>query len=111
VPRLIEVDPGRHDLSAGLAAAPGDVLSFRATGGRVRSGQAVEYVGAYTRGVVGPAGEVLSPAGPPGTALFRVVGPGTAELEVLTGDPWGAPVVHAVTVRAAPAGGPGQRPG
>jgi hypothetical protein len=32
--------------------------------------------------------------------LFRVVGPGRATLEVMTGDPWRSPVVHAVRIRA-----------
>ena len=88
MPRLIEVEPARQDLSSGLAVGPGDLLSFRATGGRVVTGDAVEHVGAFTRGVVGPGGEVISPPGPPATVLFRVVHSGAADLEVMTGDPW-----------------------
>ncbi len=104
MPRLIEVQPTRQDLSAGLTVGPGDVLSFQATGGRVLTGDAVEHVGAFTRGVVGPGGEIVSPLGPPVTVLFRVVGPGRASLEVMTGDPWRSPVVHAVPVRVLPPG-------
>ncbi len=100
MPRLIEVQPTRQDLSAGLTVGPGDVLSFQATGGRVLTGDAVEHVGAFTRGVVEPGGEIVTPLGPPVTVLFRVVGPGRATLEVMTGDPWRSPVVHAVRIRA-----------
>lgn len=88
MPLLIRVEPTAQDLPRRLAVGVGDVLSFAATGGRVRDGPAVELLGLYVAGVVVPDGRVLSPAGPPGTVLFRAVRPGLAVLEVTTGDPW-----------------------
>jgi hypothetical protein len=87
VPRLIEIRPG-PDAPQHLTVGPGDVMSFRATGGRVREGTAVELIGIYVSAVVSPEGHLLSPAGPPTTVLVQARRPGTSTVEVVTGDPW-----------------------
>ncbi len=97
--RLIQVPADRGPgPDPELAVGVGDLLSFSATGGRVRDGTAVELLGAHTAGVVGTDGRVLTPQGPPSTVLFRAREPGRAELEVVTG-PWGAQTTRSVQVR------------
>ncbi|MBO4222634.1 hypothetical protein [Bradyrhizobium neotropicale] len=70
----------------------GDLLLFAATGGRVlEGGTTVELVGVFSSGVISDDGRVLSPAGPPASALFRALQSGQARIEVIRGDPWQAP--------------------
>jgi hypothetical protein len=88
--RLIEVHDARVCPSP-LAVRTGDVLLFRAAGGRVRSGAAVEALGPFVPGEIGDHGEVLTPMGPPNAILFRARRPGRAAIEVVTGDPFHAP--------------------
>lgn len=69
----------------------GDLLLFGATGGRVlEGGTTVELVGVFSPGVVSDDGRLLSPAGPPTSALFRALQSGQARIEVIRGDPWQA---------------------
>lgn len=91
--RLIEVqDVG--GLPAELTLRVGGALWFAATGGRVHSGDgatstdAIERLGPFLQGVMGPAGQVLSPAGPPNAVLFLARRPGRARIGIMTGDPW-----------------------
>ncbi|HML13338.1 MAG TPA: hypothetical protein VK456_08540 [Xanthobacteraceae bacterium] len=86
--RLIEVqDP--TSVQEGLTIEVGDVLLFRATGGRIRSGaDAVELLGPFVESVVGTNGQIFSPTAPPNTLLLRASHPGQADVEVVTGDPW-----------------------
>ncbi len=69
----------------------GDLLMFGASGGRVmEGGMAVELLGAFSTSVLSDDGRVLSPVGPPTTALFRALQSGQARIEVIRGDPWQA---------------------
>jgi hypothetical protein len=87
--RLIEID----DIGGcppSLTLAPGDLLRFAATGGRMRSGAGVvEMLGPFVPGMLTDAdGEILSPEGPPGTVMFLARRPGRARVEVISGDPF-----------------------
>jgi hypothetical protein len=89
--RLIEVQDARVCPSP-LTIALGDVLLFRATGGRVRSGgDVVELLGPFLPAVLGDDGTVVTPLGPPNTVLCRARRPGRAQLDVVTGDPFHRP--------------------
>ena len=69
----------------------GDLLMFGATGGRLlEGGTTVELLGVFSTGVLSDDGGVLSPVGPPTSALFRALQSGQARIEVITGDPWQA---------------------
>jgi hypothetical protein len=75
-----------------LAVRVGDVLLIHATGGRARTGEpSVELWGPYLSAVVADTGSVLAPMGPPNVVLVRARKPGSATLDVFTGDPWHAP--------------------
>lgn len=102
VTRFIDVRPDEEDLPSELVLAAGDVVRVSATGGRVSSGTAVELLGTLSESVVGTDGSVLTPLGAPGTVLFRAVAPGRAEVELMTGDPFGPAgtrATHRVLVR------------
>jgi hypothetical protein len=89
--RLIEVQQVEEG-SSPLAIRVGDVLLIRATGARVRGGgRSVELWGPFLSAVVGETGAVLAPIGPPNAVLVRAREPGSASLDVFTGDPWHAP--------------------
>ena len=89
--RLIEVDDPLKCPSR-LAVHTGDMLLFRAAGGRVRSGQGiVEMLGPFLQAILVEGGEVLTPQGPPNTVLFRACRPGHAVVDVITGDPFYQP--------------------
>ncbi|MEJ3749548.1 hypothetical protein WEI85_40600 [Actinomycetes bacterium KLBMP 9797] len=100
--RLIDIQPATRELPAELTVAVGDVLRISASGGHVTAGTAVRIVGIFIPAVVGIDGQVLSPAGSPNTVLFQAIAPGQAQIDVLTGDPWRAPVKHRTTVVVAP---------
>jgi hypothetical protein len=86
--RLIEIDKPQ-ELPARILIDVGDVLLFKASGGRVRSGAtAVETLGPFIPGLLGNRGEILSPMGAPNTILFVARHPGHATIDVITGDPW-----------------------
>ena len=91
MPRLIEI----QDLDAlppRLTVGAGDVLWFVASGGHVREGdEIVQMLGPFLPGFPGPAGEIVSPAGPPSAVFFLVRAPGNAVIDVVTGDPWRNP--------------------
>ena|ERR1043165_6546394 len=98
MPRLIEVQdvaaPAPH-----LTAQTGDVLLFRAAGARLLSGSGVlEPLGPFVTAVLAGTGEVLTPEGPPNTVLVRANGPGRAQLEVISGDPFHNPQTVTWTV-------------
>jgi len=105
--RLIEV--GRVvDLPAELVVQVGDLLLFRATGGRVQSGAGVINLGSFVAGTLTSDGQVLSAAGAPDATLFHASAPGRGLIELFTGDPWYEPrrTTVAVEVRAAALGVP-----
>ena len=88
--RLIEVR-SEESVPPSLKLKVGDLLSFAATGGHVRSGaDVVEILGPFTSGVIVDASEILSPAGGPGVVMFLARHTGQAQIEVVTGDPWHA---------------------
>jgi len=81
----------------------GDVLMFGATGGRLlQGGTTVELLGVFSTSVLSDDGRVLSPVGPPTTALFRALQSGQARIEVVRGDPWqGTPQRQQVAIVVA----------
>lgn len=86
--RLIEVQDARTCPSP-LTVYLGDMLLFRATGGRVRSGDdVVELLGPFLSAVLGDDGTILTPIGPPNMVLFRARRPGRARIDAVTGDPF-----------------------
>jgi hypothetical protein len=86
--RLIEVQDARVCLSP-LTVHLGDMVLFRAAGGRVRSGEAVvELLGPFLTAVVGDDGNIVTPMGPPNTVLFRSRQIGRARIDVVMGDPF-----------------------
>jgi hypothetical protein len=88
--RLVEIQVSQ-DLPPVLHVQVGDLLMFGASGGRVlEGGSAVELLGIFLTGVLSDDGRVLSPVGPPTSALFRTLQPGKARIEVVRGDPWQA---------------------
>ena len=100
--RLIEVQDPRLCPSP-LTVRSGDVLLVRAAGSRVvAGGTAVELLGTFVQSVVADNGEVMTPAGPPNAVLFCARRPGSARLDVVTGDPFHAPVTTALDVTVGP---------
>ena len=89
--RLIDIQPDQQDLPAELVVEVGDVLRFAATGGHVRTGTGIKLVGILSHGVLGTNGRVLSPMGAPGIVLFIAKAPGSAVIDIVTGDPWTSP--------------------
>ena len=88
--RLIEVEDAPACPSP-LTVRAGDVILFRAGGGRVRSGgDVIELSGAFLTAVVGTDGAIVTPAGPPDTVLFRAQRSGRAAIDVITGHPFHA---------------------
>jgi hypothetical protein len=68
----------------------GDLLIFGATGGHIRSGaDIVQFLGPFLPSTIQKDGKVISPMGTPNTVMFLARGPGTATIDVVTGDPWG----------------------
>jgi hypothetical protein len=100
--RLIEV---RHvvDLPAELVVQVGDLLLFRATGGRVQSGVGVTNLGSFMAGTLTSEGLVISAAGSPDATLFHASEPGRALIDLFTGDPWHEPRRTTVAVEVQPA--------
>ena len=97
--RLIDIQPDRQDLPAELVVEVGDVLRFAATGGRIRTGAAIELIGILNDCVLGTNGQVLRPIGAPGTVLFRANEQGRTVLEIVTGDPWQSSSTLTLNVR------------
>jgi hypothetical protein len=96
--RLIEVQDARATPSP-LTVHRGDVILFRAAGGKVRSGgDVVELLGHFLSAITGDDGHVLTPMGPPNAVLFRARQPGDALIDVMTGDPFNAPQTTALTI-------------
>jgi hypothetical protein len=88
---LIEVEPADGG-PATLVVRAGDVLLIRASGCHVRDGESVvEVWGPLVGAVVGRTGEVMTPAGPPNAVLVHARQPGTATLDLFTGDLWHGP--------------------
>ena len=88
MPRLIEVQQDQLD-SAVQDMKVGDVLLFRASGGRVRAGEeVVELLGVFMTAVIGTSGEILEPLGPPNAVLFRALNSGEAKISITAGDPF-----------------------
>ena len=100
--RLIEV---RRvvDLPAELVVQVGDLLLFRATGGRVQSGAGVTHLGSFVAGALTGDGEVVSAMGAPDATLFHALEPGRALIDLFTGDPWRDPRRTTVVVDVQPA--------
>jgi hypothetical protein len=88
--RLIEIDPSQ-ELPSGLTLSVGDLVRLWATGCRVDAGaDVVEVLGPFVTSVLGNDESVLSPAGAPNVLMLLARNAGRAELDVVTGDPWGA---------------------
>jgi hypothetical protein len=88
--QLVEIQ-ACQDLPPVLHVRVGDLLMFGATGGRLlEGGTTVELLGVFSTSVLSDDGRVLSPVGPPTTALFRALQSGQAHIEVIRGDPWQA---------------------
>jgi hypothetical protein len=88
MPRLIEI-PRAEDCPSPLEVPAGDVLLFRASGGRVLDGgPCVELWGPFFPAIVAETGAVVAPMGSPDAVLVRAEAPGSATLEIFTGDPW-----------------------
>jgi hypothetical protein len=100
--RLVEVR-GVVDLPAELVVQVGDLLLFRATGGRIQSGTGVTNLGSFVAGTLSSDGQVLSAVGAPDATLFHALEPGRVLIELFTGDPWHEPrrTTLAVEVQAA----------
>ena len=81
----------------------GDVLMFGATGGHLlEGGTTIELLGIFSTSVLSDDGRVLSPLGPPTTALFRALQSGRAGIAMLAGDPWrGSPRRQLVAIVVA----------
>lgn len=91
MPRLIEIQDA--EALPALTVNVGDVLWFTASGGRVHQDAVavLQVLGPFQQGLVGPAGAIVSPAGPPTAIFFLARSPGRAAIEVITGDPWHGP--------------------
>ena len=89
--RLIEIQ-AEQSLPPTLAVRVGDLLMIEASGGHVRSGvEAVELLGIFLRSVMGDNQQVLSPMGVPNAVMFIARRPGSAKIDIVTGDPWHDP--------------------
>jgi len=100
--RLIEVQ-AVQDLPPGLTVRVGDLLLFRATGGRLRSGGAVlEALGAFMAATPVADGSILSAMGSPDAVLFLAREPGQARIEVMTGDPFHGPGATRLEITVEP---------
>lgn len=89
--RLIEIQ-AEQILPSTLAIRAGDLLVFEASGGHVLSGEgAVELLGTFLRSVMGDNQQILSPMGAPNALVFLARSPGSAKIDVVTGDPWHDP--------------------
>jgi hypothetical protein len=100
--RFIDIRPDDEGLPSGLVITVGDVVRFTATGGRIRSGTGVELLGILSDSVVGTGGVVLTPLGPPTAVLFLARSPGSAVVDVVTGDPFRSPATRSVVIRVEP---------
>jgi hypothetical protein len=102
--RLIEV-PRVVDLPPELIVEVGDLLLFRATGGRVQTGAGVTNLGSFVIGSLTEDGKVISAVGAPDATLFQASAPGRALIDLFTGDPWHEPrrTTVAIEVTAASA--------
>jgi len=69
-----------------LTVSVGDVLRFTGCGALVREGTSIETAGILCEAILAANGEVLAPQGSPNVILIRACAPGTASLEILTGD-------------------------
>jgi hypothetical protein len=85
--RLIEMQHVQNCL-APLAIRVGDLLLIQASGGRIQSGSSVELWGPYLPAVAAATGEIVTAMGSPNAILVRAREPGSAVMEVFTGDPW-----------------------
>ena len=100
--RFIDIRPDEEGLPSELVIMVGDVVRFTATGGRIRSGTGVELLGILSDSVVGTSGAVLTPLGPPTSVLFLARSPGSAVVDVVSGDPFGATATSSIIVRVEP---------
>jgi hypothetical protein len=100
--RFIDIRPDEEGLPPELVITVGDVVRFTATGGRIRSGTGVELLGILSDSVVGTGGAVLTPLGPPAAVLFLARSPGSAVVDVVSGDPFGSPATRSLIIRVEP---------
>lgn len=100
--RLIEIQAVAGCPSP-LVARSGDVLLFRATGGRLESGgNTVEMLGAFVPAVIGDDGSILQPMGLPDTVLVLARRPGRARIAVILGDLSQPPQAVRVSIHVEP---------
>jgi len=89
--RLIQLQ-AEQGLPETLTICVGDLLVFEASGGHVRSGaEVVELLGNFMKSVMADNQQVLSPMGAPNALVFFARCPGSAKIDVVTGDPWHNP--------------------
>jgi hypothetical protein len=92
--RLIEAQDVRS-LPVPLVLDVGDVLRCHAFGGRIVSASSsgatnpVRLLGPFVEAVVGIAGQLVSPYGPPNSLLIAAQAPGQTSVSLNVGDPWG----------------------
>jgi|SRR6476646_5906937 hypothetical protein len=103
--RLVEVRDV-VDLPPKLVVQVGDLLLFRATGGRVQSGTGLTNLGSFLAGTLSPDGQVLSAMGAPDATLFHASEPGRVVIELFTGDPWHEPRRTTLAVEVQPEASP-----
>jgi hypothetical protein len=90
--RLIEIQDAL-ECPASLTVTAGDLLQFSATGGHIESGAGiVEMLGPLVSAVLANNGEPIAPMGAPNVVFFLARCPGRAVIDVVTGDPWQAPL-------------------
>jgi len=88
--RLIDITDARS-FATPLVVRVGDLLLFRAFGGQVIVGKAVELIGPFVTADVGGDGAIYTPQGPPNVVLFSARRTGSATVAVVTGDPFHSP--------------------
>lgn len=100
--RLIEVQQVQS-APANLTIRVGDVLTFGATGGHVRSGgDVIEILGPFLPATLADNGQIVSPMGTPSVLWFLARRPGRATVDVVTGDPWQAPQTTPLDITVEP---------
>lgn len=82
-----------------IAVAPGDLLLFYATGAVIRAGhEYVRVLGPFVPGTVLASGEIIAPAGAPGSLAILAERRGRADVSLVAGDPRHAPALRDVAI-------------
>lgn len=95
--RLINID---GPIAALINLQTGDLMVIAASGGRVMSGhEVVELLGPFYPGVLSATGDIIEPAGSPGTVIIVARRPGMATIETFWGDSWSNPKMINSTIK------------